>query len=83
MPVSTVNISFQKDFLVQIDQIANDEARTRSELIREAVRIYIDRKREWEKLFKIGKQIGVTLEISEDDVMSEIKEHRKKKQKIK
>jgi metal-responsive CopG/Arc/MetJ family transcriptional regulator len=39
MPVSTVNISFQKDFLIQIDEVASNEARTRSELIREAVRI--------------------------------------------
>jgi len=44
MSVSTVNISFQEDFLLQIDKVANDESRTRSELIREAVRLYIDRK---------------------------------------
>ena len=73
MPVSTVNISFQKDLLVQLDQTANDEARTRSELIREAVRMYIDRKKEWKKLFSIGKKIGATLEISEENVMNEIK----------
>jgi metal-responsive CopG/Arc/MetJ family transcriptional regulator len=82
MPVSTVNISFQKDFLVQIDQIANNEARTRSELIREAVRLYIDRKKEAERIFKIGKKIGSTLSISEEDVMNEIKEYRKTKNKI-
>ena len=80
MPVSTVNISFNKDFLLQLDQVANDEARTRSELIREAVRIYIDRKREWERVFETGKQIGSTLEISQKNVMKEIKEYRKAKQ---
>ena len=77
MPVSTVNVSFQKDLLSQIDQIANNEARTRSELIREAVRIYIERKKEWEKIFKAGKEIGATLEISENGIMNEIKEYRK------
>ena len=41
MAVSTVNISFQEDLLDQIDRIAQNEARTRSELIREAARIYI------------------------------------------
>ena len=81
MPISTVNISFKEDFLVQIDQVANNESRTRSELIREAVRLYIDRKKEFEKLFKIGEQIGSTLEISEKDVMNEIKAFRKMKQK--
>jgi len=77
MPISTVNISFQKDFLAQIDFVANHEARTRSELIREAVRVYIDRKRELAELFKTGSKIGSTLDISEEDIMSEIKQHRK------
>ena len=79
MPVATVNISFRKDFLIQIDQVANKEARTRSELIREAVRLYIDRKKEIEGIFKIGKKIGATLEISERDLMDEIKDYRKTK----
>ena len=74
MSVSTVNISFQEDFLLQIDKVANDESRTRSELIREAVRLYIDRKKEFEMIFKIGEQIGSTLEISEEDAMKEIKD---------
>ena len=81
MPVSTVNISFQEDLLLQIDQIANSESRTRSELINEAVRLYIDRKKEFEIIFKIGEQIGSTLEISEEDVMKEIKTYRRMKQK--
>ena len=79
MPISTVNISFKKDFLVQIDQIANNEARTRSELIREAVRIYIERKKVLEEIFKTGNKIGSTLDISEEDVVSEIKQYRKAK----
>jgi len=79
MPVSTVNISFQTDLLVQIDLVATNEARTRSELIREAVKMYIDRKRELAELFKIGNKIGSTLDISEEDVMSEIKQYRKEK----
>ena len=79
MAVSTVNISFQKKLLAQIDQIAEDESRTRSELIREAVRIYIDRKKEWKILFNTGAQIGSTLKISEKDVMGEIKRYRKQK----
>jgi metal-responsive CopG/Arc/MetJ family transcriptional regulator len=82
MSVSTVNIPFQDDFLVQVDQIANVESRTRSELIMQAVRLYIDQKQEFEALFKIGKQIGSTLEISEDDVMGEIKKYRKAQQQV-
>jgi metal-responsive CopG/Arc/MetJ family transcriptional regulator len=82
MPMSTVSIPFQDDFLFQIDQIANNESKTRSELIWNAVRLYIDQKKEFEELFKMGNQIGSTLDISEDDVMGEIKNYRKTKQQI-
>jgi metal-responsive CopG/Arc/MetJ family transcriptional regulator len=81
MDVSTINISLQNDILVQVDQIANDEARTRVDLISDAVRIYIERKKEWQRIFKIGEEIGSKLEISEDDVMKEIKAYRKEKVK--
>lgn len=79
MPVSTVNISFQAQLLDQIDEIANDEARTRSELIREAVRMYIERKKEWQSIFETGAKIGAKLKITENDVMGEIKKYRKSK----
>ena len=48
---ATVNISFSKQLLKDIDQVASDEARTRSELLREATRMYIERKRRWKGLF--------------------------------
>ena len=79
MPASVVNVSFKSDFLLQIDRMANDEARTRSELIREAVRLYVARKNEFGKLFKIGKQIGSTLGFSENDLIDEIKESKRRR----
>ena len=42
--VSTVNVSFRDDLLREIDEVARQESRSRSELLREAVRQYIDRK---------------------------------------
>lgn len=42
MNTVTVNISFRKDLLESIDTAAKRECRTRSELIREAARSYID-----------------------------------------
>ena len=36
-------ISMSHDFLNKVDDIANSEQRTRSELIREALRVYIKR----------------------------------------
>jgi CopG family transcriptional regulator / antitoxin EndoAI len=82
MDVSTITIPLQNDILVQVDQIANDESRTRGDLIGDAVRIYIERKKEWQKIFKIGEKIGSKLEITEDDVIKEIKKNRKEKIKI-
>jgi metal-responsive CopG/Arc/MetJ family transcriptional regulator len=79
MSISTLSIPVQNEFLVQIDQIANNESRTRSELVLNAVKIYINQKREFEGLFKTGKEIGSTLEISEDNIMDEIKNYRNSK----
>jgi metal-responsive CopG/Arc/MetJ family transcriptional regulator len=79
MGVSTVNISFQEDLLKQIDTIAQNEARTRSELIREAARLYIERKRKWESIFAYGESIAAKSSLTEEDVMKEIKQYRKEK----
>jgi len=46
MSTNTVNISFKKELLEQIDKIAREESRTRSELIREAARMYIEKQSE-------------------------------------
>jgi metal-responsive CopG/Arc/MetJ family transcriptional regulator len=79
MAVSTVNISFQKDLLDQIDKIAQNEARTRSELIREAARMYIERKKKWESIFSYGESLSSKYKFTEDDVNNEIKKHREGK----
>ena len=41
--MARVLISMSNDFLSKVDNIANSEQRTRSELIREALRVYIKR----------------------------------------
>jgi metal-responsive CopG/Arc/MetJ family transcriptional regulator len=79
MAVSTVNISFQEDLLEQIDRIAQNEARTRSELIREAARIYIERKKKWESIFSYGENLSSKYKFTEDDVNDEIKKYREDK----
>jgi len=79
MAVSTVNISFQEDLLNQIDRIAQDEARTRSELIRESVRIYIERKKKWESIFAYGETISSKYKFTEEDVNQEIQKYREEK----
>jgi metal-responsive CopG/Arc/MetJ family transcriptional regulator len=79
MAVATVNISFQDDLLKQIDRIAQNEARTRSELIREAARIYIEKKKKWESIFAYGESISSKYKITEKDVNEEIQKYREEK----
>ena len=79
MSSNTVNISFRKDLLEKIDQTAREESRSRSELIREAARMYIERKNKWKNIFNLGRDIASEKGISEDDVFKEIKNYRKSK----
>jgi metal-responsive CopG/Arc/MetJ family transcriptional regulator len=79
MSTATVNIAFQVDFLKDIDAIAKSEARSRSELLREAVRLYIERKRRWDSIFVFGSEVAMQNSLSEKDVTAEIKMHRQKK----
>jgi len=77
MNTNTVNISFQKDLLKKIDKVAKDESRTRSELIREAARMYIDKKSKWKEIFDFGDSIQKIKNLSEADIINEIKTVRK------
>jgi metal-responsive CopG/Arc/MetJ family transcriptional regulator len=83
MAVSTVNISFQEELLDQIDEMAKNEARTRSELIREAARIYIERKKKWESVFAYGESLASKYKFTEEDVNEEIKKYRAEKNRKK
>jgi metal-responsive CopG/Arc/MetJ family transcriptional regulator len=81
MKPSTVNISFNEELLNQIDQVAKEESRSRSELIREAARGYIERKRRWKRVFDLGRIKAKTKGITETDIEKEIAAYRKDKKK--
>ena len=42
---SKVMVSFPSEFLAEVDRIAQEEHRSRSELLREAMRLYIEMRR--------------------------------------
>ncbi len=79
MGTTTVNIAFQESLLREIDRVARTESRSRSELLREAARAYIERKQRWADLFAAGRQIAEDRGLAPDDVSKEIKAHRKRK----
>ena len=79
--MGTVNISFNDDLLKQIDKVAGEESRSRSELIREAARSYIARKRKWSQIFQIGMRTASSKGLTEKDIETEIAAYRKSKNK--
>jgi CopG family transcriptional regulator / antitoxin EndoAI len=79
MRTATVNISFQKDLLEQIDDVAKEESRSRSELIREAARLYIERKKKWKDIFAYGQSQRIDGNLAIEDVEKEINGYRTKK----
>ncbi len=72
MSTVTVNISFQDALLRDIDRVARGEARSRSELLREAAREYIRRRERWSGLFAAGQTIARQKGLKPEDVALEI-----------
>ncbi|MDD5484104.1 MAG: ribbon-helix-helix domain-containing protein [Kiritimatiellae bacterium] len=73
----TVNISFQDSLLREIDRVAHGEARSRSEFLREAARLYIQRKERWAGIFVLGRKIARGKKLKQQDVSAEIAAYRK------
>jgi metal-responsive CopG/Arc/MetJ family transcriptional regulator len=73
---STVNISFRDDLLAEIDEVARSESRSRSELVREAARLYIARKKRMSAIISSIRQVAEQRGLSEKDVEDEITAHR-------
>jgi len=76
----TVNISFQDRLLAEIDAEARKESRTRSELLREAARLYVRRQKRWDDVFTLGDRTARS-GLSDADVVREIRSVRKRKRR--
>ena len=81
MSTSTVNIAFKNDLLREIDALAEKESRSRSEFLREAARVYIERKRRWSNIFTMGREVAEANSLTPVDVSREIHAYRKGKAK--
>jgi len=79
--MSTVNISFTPKLLKEIDKVAQEESRSRSELLREAARSYIERKRRWASIFESGARTGRAKGVTPDVIDREIAVYRRDKRK--
>ncbi|MBN1341255.1 MAG: ribbon-helix-helix protein, CopG family [Phycisphaerae bacterium] len=74
----TVSVSLPEPLLRQLDEIARDESRSRSELMREAARMYIELRCRWKDIFMLGNEVRRKRRITPALVVREIEERRKR-----
>ena len=70
-----ITISIMPELFEKLNKLAKEESRTRSELLREALRKYIVEK-EWERLRLYGRQKVQELGLEEKDVERLVDEYR-------
>ncbi|OGR31207.1 MAG: hypothetical protein A2139_09530 [Desulfobacca sp. RBG_16_60_12] len=71
-----ISFSILPDFLREVEKVAKEEHRTKSELIREALRRYIE-DREWEKLSRYARRKSAETGIkTEEDIQRVVDEYR-------
>ncbi|MPZ87835.1 MAG: ribbon-helix-helix protein, CopG family [Nitriliruptorales bacterium] len=73
----TVTISVPPDLAREVDQQAELEGRSRSELYREAARQYLRSRDRWEQIFAYGKDVGRRLGVADADVAEAVMQERR------
>ena len=77
MQTQTLNIALPIELVKKVDERAKKDYKNRSELIREALRVYLQDMAEWEEIFEYGKKMGKKMGIkSEEDVNRIVYEFR-------
>lgn len=81
MQTQTLNISLPKELVKKVDQLANKEYRNRSDLVRQALRIYLERRMAWDRIFEAGekaaKRMGIKSEKEIDEIVYEFRHGKK------
>lgn len=81
MQVKTLNIVLPMELVKKVDEQAQKEYRNRSELIREALRVYLMRLEKWEDIFvfgqKMGKKVGIKSENDVDEILENFRHARR------
>lgn len=72
MKTQTFNIALPENLVKTIDKTAEKEYRNRSELIREALRMYLKNTQEWEELFAAGARQAKKTKVSAEQKVADI-----------
>jgi len=78
MDGQVINISLPTKLLKLADRVAQKEARTRSELFREAIRSYVLRMVQWDDVFAYGDKKAKQLKVKEQDIERLVSAYRTK-----
>jgi len=71
----TITLSLSPEMLDKIEELMKEEGRTRSELLREALRRYAE-EQEWKKIYRYGELKAREKGITEDQIEDIIDAHR-------
>ena len=77
--VKTWSITLPPELALELEQVMKEEKRGKSELVREALRRYMDDMR-WRKLYRYGELKAREAGISEADVVDLVHERRREKE---
>ncbi|MBM4350723.1 MAG: ribbon-helix-helix protein, CopG family [Deltaproteobacteria bacterium] len=71
----TITLSLPPEMADKIEELMKEEGRTRSELLREALRRYAE-EREWKKIYRYGELKARERGITEDQIEDIVDAHR-------
>jgi metal-responsive CopG/Arc/MetJ family transcriptional regulator len=77
-----VTISLLPELLEEVERLAKEEKRTRSEFFREAIRRYIEDKK-WERIYRYGRLKAQEQSLAEADVERLVDEYRAEQMNVK
>jgi len=72
----TISLSLPPEMVEKIKELMKKEGRTRSELMREALRRYVE-EQEWREILRYGRRKAKQMGITEDQVEDIVDEYRK------
>jgi len=79
MAVATINMTFDDELVKQMDIIANTASITRTQLIYNSVKMYVNDRQKLMELYAYGENLAKNNNFTEDDIFDEIKKYRSNK----
>ena len=76
MAVATINLTLDNEFLEKVDLIAKNESQTRTDLIYNSLKLYVNQKQKLQELYAYGESVSNKNNFTENDIIKEIKNYR-------